>query len=98
MRQIGTGRLPGINRGFTVVCHVALMDHYRRNPDSWIRQIFSAKAVERGAVVRRSVAIVEREIGRKRLISEVDRRGYHLIECGGQFVIICNSGRIKLHR
>ena len=74
------------------------MEPYRRDPDSWIKQIFSAKAVERGAVVRRSVAIVEREVGRERLIREIDERGYHLIECGGQFVIICNGGRIRLHR
>ncbi|MGB0799810.1 MAG: N-(5'-phosphoribosyl)anthranilate isomerase [Planktomarina sp.] len=74
------------------------MEPYRRNPDGWIQQIFSAKAVERGAVVRRSVAIVEREVGRDRLIEEVDQRGYHLIECGGQFVIICNGGRIRLLR
>ena len=74
------------------------MEPYRRDPDGWIRQIFSAKAVEKGAVVRRAVSVVEREIGRERLIQEIDQRGYHLIECGGQFVIICNGGRIRLHR
>ncbi len=72
------------------------MEPFKRSADSWIQQIFSAKAVERGAVVRRSVAIVEREIGRERLLKEVERRGYHVIECGGQFVIICNSGQIRL--
>ena len=71
---------------------------YRTTPESWIDQIFSAKAVSRGGVVRRSVRIVEREIGRDRFYEEVDRRGFHLIECGGQFVVICNSGRIRLIR
>ena len=70
----------------------------RQNPDGWIHQIFAAKAVARGAVVRRSVALVEREVGRERFIEEVDRRGFHLIECGGQFVVICNSGRIQIIR
>ena len=70
----------------------------RLNPDGWIDQIFSAKAVQRGGVVRRAVAIVEREIGRERLMEEVDRRGFHLIECGGQFVIICNGGQIRILR
>ena len=70
----------------------------RQNPDGWIHQIVAAKAVARGAVVRRSVALVEREVGRERFIEEVDRRGFHLIECGGQFVVICNSGRIQIIR
>lgn len=72
------------------------MDGYKRNGDSWIAQIFSAKAVARGAVVRRSVAIVEREIGREMFLDEVRRRGFHVIECGGQFVVICNNGQIRL--
>ena len=71
---------------------------YRKNPESWIAQIFSAKAVGRGGVIRRSVVTVEREIGRDRFLKEIDRRGFHVIECGGQFVVICNSGRIRLLR
>lgn len=70
----------------------------RLSPDGWIAQIFAAKAVSRGGVVRRSVASVEREIGRKRFVEEVARRDFHLIECGGQFVVICNSGRIRILR
>lgn len=69
----------------------------RLDPEGWLRQMFSAKAVHTGGVIRRSVATVEREIGRERLIEEVDRRGFHLIECGGQMVVICNGGRIRLH-
>jgi len=64
--------------------------------DVWLGQIFSAKAVKRGAVVRRSVRLVEREIGRDRFIGEVHRRGYHLLECGGQFVVVCSKGPIRL--
>jgi len=25
------------------------------------------------------------------------RRGFHLIECGGQFIVICNPGHLQLH-
>lgn len=73
-----------------------MITEQRTNPDGWIQQIFSAKAVVKGGVVRRSVATVEREIGRERFLDEVEMRGFHVIECGGQFVVICNSGAIRL--
>ena len=63
----------------------------------WCAQIFGAKSVERGGIVRRSVRDVEREIGRGRLIAEVQARGFHLVECGGQFLIICNGGQLRVH-
>ncbi|MFP4044002.1 MAG: hypothetical protein ACLFTP_05470 [Rhodosalinus sp.] len=47
-------------------------------------------------MLRRSVRDVEREIGREALVAEVRARGFHLIECGGQFIIICNSGHIRV--
>ena len=68
----------------------------RHNPEDWIIQIFSAKSVEKGGVVRRSTAWVDHEIGRERFIAEVRSRGFHLIEGGGQFVVICNPAPIRL--
>ena len=65
-------------------------------PDLWIAEIFAAKSVRKGGVVRRSVAWVEREIGRERMLAEVKRRGFHMIECGGQFVVICNGGGLRI--
>jgi hypothetical protein len=59
--------------------------------DTWLQTIFSAKAVRRGAVVRRSAAWVEREVGRERFIDEVRRRGFHMVESGGQLIVICNG-------
>lgn len=67
-------------------------------PDSttWAGQLFSAKAVAKGGVVRRAVRDVEREMGRAALEAEVRARGFHLIECGGQFIIICNTGQLRV--
>ena len=62
----------------------------------WLAELFSAKAVQRGGVVRRAVRDVEREIGREALIREVQRRGFHLIECGGQFIVTCNAGQMRV--
>lgn len=66
------------------------------SPDSWIAVIFSAQAVAKGGVVRRSAGWVAREIGRERFELEVRRRGFHLIECGGQFIVLCNDGPVRL--
>ena len=62
----------------------------------WLNEVFSAKAVRNGGVVRRSVRDVEREVGRGFFVAEVRTRGFHLIECGGQFVVICNPGQIQI--
>ena len=62
----------------------------------WAEAIFSAKAAGRGGIVRRAVGDVEREVGRDAFIKAVQRRRFHLIECGGQFIVLCNTGLAQL--
>lgn len=64
--------------------------------DRWLRKILSAQSVRRGGVVRRSVAWVEREIGTEALIAEMRRRNFHMVETGGQYIIVCNAGAIRM--
>ncbi len=64
--------------------------------EPWIAQLFSAKAARKGAVVRRSLAWVDREVGRDRFVSEVQRRGYHLIETADQYIVVCHNGPIRI--
>ena len=64
--------------------------------DTWFDHVFSAKAVSKGGVIRRSKADVDRTIGRDRLKLEVRKRGFHLAEAGNQFLIICDRGDIRL--
>lgn len=66
------------------------------DPQLWIDQLFSAKAVQSGGVVRRNKTWVAREIGRARFEDEVRQRGFHLIETTQQLVVICNQGQIRL--
>lgn len=68
----------------------------RQNPDAWIDQIFASKAAQRGGVVRRSIAWVDREVGRDRFMSEVRHRGFRLIRTEDQFIVICHRGSIEL--
>ncbi|MGV8986293.1 MAG: N-(5'-phosphoribosyl)anthranilate isomerase [Cypionkella sp.] len=73
------------------------MDTIRHsNPDFWLSQVFSAKAVGSGGVIRRSKHWVEAEIGIDRFEHSVRARGFHLIEAGQQLVVICHSGPIAL--
>ncbi|EAU44039.1 dihydropyrimidine dehydrogenase [Salipiger bermudensis HTCC2601] len=40
---------------------------------------------------------MHREVGYDALLAEVKSRGFHLIECGNQYVIICNAGQMRVH-
>ncbi|PTW41655.1 MULTISPECIES: N-(5'-phosphoribosyl)anthranilate isomerase [Rhodovulum] len=68
----------------------------RSVPDSWIASVFSAQAVAKGGVVRRWRRWVEREIGMDRFVAEVRRRGFHMVECGGQLIVICNPHGLRV--
>lgn len=63
----------------------------------WMDQIFSAKIVARGGVVRRSSRWIEAEIGRDVFIRETRERGWHLAECNGQMVVFCTPRPVQLH-
>ena len=65
-------------------------------PDRWIVQFFSARAVAEGGIVRRSVADVDRLVGRQRFLGEVQRRGYRSIENSGQIVVFCNRDDVRI--
>ncbi len=62
----------------------------------WLDQLFRAKSVRNGGVVRRKISDVEREIGRDLLELEVRKRGFHMIESGGQLVILCTSEPVRI--
>jgi hypothetical protein len=63
---------------------------------AWLETVFQAKAAQRGGIVRRAVRDVEREIGREAFFAAVRRRRFHLVECGGQFIVICNPGLLQV--
>ncbi len=78
------------------IIHASTVRHPVANP-SWCARVFDARAARTGGIVRRAVRDVEREIGRASFVDEVSRRGFHLIECGGQFIVICNAGQLIVH-
>ena len=62
----------------------------------WIENIFTAKIATEEGVVRRKKTSVERYATREELIAEVRKRKFHLIETGDQYVIVCNTGAVKI--
>ena len=56
----------------------------------WLDQVFRAKSVTRGGVVRRKLCDVEREIGLAALEVELRRRGFHMLQSGEQVIILCS--------
>lgn len=69
----------------------------QNSPQGWLDLIFSAKSAQNGGVVRRNITWVENQIGRQVFEDAVRIRGFHLIETGNQFIVICHSGEINLH-
>lgn len=62
----------------------------------WIENIFTAKIATEEGVVRRKKTSVERYATREELIAAVRKRKFHLIETGDQYVIVCNTGAVKI--
>lgn len=63
--------------------------------NDWLDQIFSAKAAQKGGVVRRSRNWIAEQVGEEVFIGEVRRRGFHLLECGPQWVVVCADHPIR---
>ena len=66
------------------------------SPERWIAQIFSAKAVGQGGIIRRKSCDIDRLIGRERFLDEVALRGFRAIENNGQIVIFCNRAAVRV--
>ena len=62
----------------------------------WLEQVFNARAAQCGGVVRRNVHDVDRYSSEHQLIEAVKARGFHLVQTGDQFVVICNGGDLRL--
>jgi hypothetical protein len=69
-----------------------------RNPanSAWCRAIFGSRMAQEGGIVRRVLRDVEREIGFETLELEVRRRGFHMVLCGAQVIIICTMGDLRV--
>jgi hypothetical protein len=61
----------------------------------YVQQIIDTKA-SKGGVVRRKAANVDKFKYRQPLVAWVKEEGFHMLECGGQVVIICSRDPLQL--
>jgi hypothetical protein len=64
---------------------------------AWLDQVFEAGQVAKGGVVRRSVKDVQKYSSEEALIEEAKERGFHVVQTGDQYVILCHPGALKIH-
>ncbi len=64
-------------------------------PDIWLRDLFDARAVREGAVLRRKARDIERYAGWTRFAAEIQRRGFRAYRNGSQVIIFCNTEPIE---
>ena len=64
-------------------------------PKVWLHDLFTSRAVQEGAVIRRKARDVERFAGMDRFLAEIERRGYRAVENSGQIVIFCNRAPVR---
>lgn len=57
--------------------------------NTWIEQMFDARAAQTGGLIRRSIAWVRRLGLEAELFAAVKRRGFRLYESETQYVILC---------
>lgn len=67
------------------------------SPYEFINAMFRAKAAKSGGIVRRKIANVQKYASFQYLLKEVAARGFHLVETGDQYIVICNPGNFRLH-
>jgi hypothetical protein len=68
------------------------------NGSKWIARIFEAKAAHSGGVVRRKVMSVESHASELDLKNAVENRGFHLLRCGDQYIVLCNRDDLEVIR
>jgi hypothetical protein len=64
--------------------------------NAWVEQIFDAKIATTGGIIRRKKTAVARYASLSVLTGAVKARQFHLIEMGDQYVILCNTGEMKV--
>jgi hypothetical protein len=64
---------------------------------AWIDQMFGARQVNKGGLVRRSRADIDKYASIGEVIAEAKRRSSHVIESGDQVIVLCNEDGLVIH-
>lgn len=65
---------------------------------AWVDQMFmGSQQANGGGVVRRSVQDVDRYTAMKEIVARARDQGFHVLETGGQIVLLCHEGEVIIH-
>lgn len=64
---------------------------------AWVEQIFAAASAQNGGIVRRKKADVAKYASLEQVIQAAKTRGFHVVETGGQVVVLCHQGALTIH-
>jgi hypothetical protein len=64
---------------------------------AWVDLFFNAASAQNGGVIRRSVYDVERFDVLDEIVQRAKYEGWHVIETGGQIVVLCHEGSMVIH-
>ncbi|WP_374669958.1 hypothetical protein [Ramlibacter sp.] len=67
------------------------------SPYTFINDFLGSDAAKAGGVVRRKKAHIDAQGLYSFLLDEVKKRGFHLLEAGDQYIVICGAGPITIH-
>jgi hypothetical protein len=63
--------------------------------NAWLQQWYTAQA-SNGGVIRRNRDDVERFASVAEVVADARERGWHVVETGGQVVIFCHDGDMRI--
>ena len=65
---------------------------------AWVDIMFeSSQQAAGGGVVRRSVYDVTRQCALKEIVMRAREKNFHVLETGGQIVLLCHEGEVVIH-
>lgn len=64
-------------------------------PNTFLGDLFAAKAAREGGIIRRKRRDIERFYGIEAFLDVMRRRGFSVVENAGQFVIFCNRDPLR---
>ena len=64
---------------------------------AWLTQMFDPTRIAKDGLVRRSIDDVNKYASFQVLKEMTLEHGFHLIETGDQYVVLCNNGSIIIH-
>lgn len=64
--------------------------------NAWLEQWYSAQATN-GGVIRRSRNDVDHYASLGEVVDDAVERGWHVLETGGQVVVLCHAGEVVVH-